>query len=82
MRAHCSRRSAGQTAPEAWRGALPLTYRLGPGPATVHLKLEFDFAQKPLYDVIATLVGPRAARPVGHPRQPSRRMGQRRGAIR
>jgi N-acetylated-alpha-linked acidic dipeptidase len=47
----------GQTAPEAWRGALPLTYRLGPGPATVHLKLEFDFAQKPLYDVIATLAG-------------------------
>ena len=47
----------GQTAPEAWRGALPLTYRLGPGPATVHLKLEFDFAQKPVYDVIATLAG-------------------------
>jgi len=47
----------GQTAPEAWRGALPLTYRLGPGAATVHLKLEFDFAQKPLYDVIARLAG-------------------------
>jgi N-acetylated-alpha-linked acidic dipeptidase len=47
----------GPTAPEAWRGALPLTYRLGPGPATVHLKLEFDFSQKPLYDVVATLVG-------------------------
>jgi N-acetylated-alpha-linked acidic dipeptidase len=47
----------GQTAPEAWRGALPLTYRLGPGPATVHLKVEFDFAQKPLYNVIARLAG-------------------------
>ena len=34
-----------------------MTYHLGPGPATVHLKLEFDFAQKPLYDVIATLKG-------------------------
>ena len=36
---------------------MPLTYRLGPGPATVHLKLEFDFAQKPLYNVIARLTG-------------------------
>jgi N-acetylated-alpha-linked acidic dipeptidase len=44
-------------APTAWRGALPITYRLGVGPATVHLKLEFDFSQKPIYDVIATLKG-------------------------
>ena len=47
----------GPMAPTAWRGALPITYRLGVGPATVHLKLEFDFSQKPIYDVIATLKG-------------------------
>src|SRR5262245_55328426 len=47
----------GQIAPETWRGALPLTYHIGPGPATVHLKVEFDFSQKPLYNVIARLAG-------------------------
>ena len=47
----------GPVAPEKWRGALPLTYHLGPGPATVRLKLAFDFSQKPIYDVIATLAG-------------------------
>ena len=47
----------GPVAPEKWRGALPLTYHLGPGPATVRLKLAFDFSQKPIYNVIATLTG-------------------------
>src|SRR5438552_4362642 len=47
----------GPVAPAAWRGALPITYHLGPGPATVHLKLEFDFTTVPLYDVIARLNG-------------------------
>ncbi len=47
----------GPVAPEAWRGALPLTYHLGPGPAAVHLKLDFDWKQTPLYDVIARLPG-------------------------
>ena len=47
----------GPVAPEQWRGALPLTYHLGPGPATVRLKLAFDFSQKPIYNVIATLTG-------------------------
>ncbi|HKR01505.1 MAG TPA: transferrin receptor-like dimerization domain-containing protein [Pyrinomonadaceae bacterium] len=47
----------GPVAPEDWRGALPLTYHLGPGPATVHLKLEFDWKTVPAYDVIAKLRG-------------------------
>ncbi len=47
----------GPVAPAAWRGALPITYHLGPGPATVHLKLEFDWDTKPAYDVIARLPG-------------------------
>ena len=29
----------GPVAPEAWRGALPITYHIGPGPAKVHLKV-------------------------------------------
>jgi N-acetylated-alpha-linked acidic dipeptidase len=48
---------AGPMAPEAWRGALPLPYHLGPGPATVHLQLAFDWKLVPALDVIATLRG-------------------------
>jgi N-acetylated-alpha-linked acidic dipeptidase len=47
----------GAVAPEAWRGALPLTYHLGPGPAKARLKLEFDWKQVPTYDVIARMAG-------------------------
>ncbi|MCU1266767.1 MAG: folate hydrolase [Acidobacteria bacterium] len=48
---------AGPLAPESWRGVLPLTYHLGPGPATVHLKLEFNWDRVPARDVIAKLRG-------------------------
>jgi N-acetylated-alpha-linked acidic dipeptidase len=47
----------GPVAPESWRGALPVTYHLGPGPARVHLTLAFDWKLAPLYNVIATLAG-------------------------
>ena len=47
----------GPVVPEAWRGALPITYHTGPGPATVHLKVDFDWSTKPLHDVIATIPG-------------------------
>jgi N-acetylated-alpha-linked acidic dipeptidase len=47
----------GPVAPQAWRGALPLTYHLGPGPATVRVHLEFDWNLEPAYNVIARLEG-------------------------
>ncbi len=47
----------GPVAPEAWRGALPFTYHMGPGTGIVHLKLEMDNSTRPLYDVIATIKG-------------------------
>jgi N-acetylated-alpha-linked acidic dipeptidase len=47
----------GPVAPAGWRGALPMTYHLGPGPAMVHLKVEFDFQMVTAYDVIARLEG-------------------------
>jgi N-acetylated-alpha-linked acidic dipeptidase len=47
----------GRVAPAAWRGGLPLTYHLGPGPAMVHLKVLSDWHQKTLYDVIAKIRG-------------------------
>jgi N-acetylated-alpha-linked acidic dipeptidase len=47
----------GPVAPEPWRGALPMTYHVGPGPAMVHLKLEFDWKLATTYNVIAKLRG-------------------------
>jgi N-acetylated-alpha-linked acidic dipeptidase len=47
----------GPVAPENWRGALPITYRVGPGPSVVHLQVASNWDIKPIYDVIATLRG-------------------------
>src|SRR6202163_3975062 len=33
----------GQVAPEGWRGSLPQTYKVGPGPAKVHLKVQSNW---------------------------------------
>ncbi|MBX7126789.1 MAG: M28 family peptidase, partial [Cyclobacteriaceae bacterium] len=48
---------SGPVAPERWRGALPITYHVGPGPAKVHLKLQFNWDLVDCYDVIAKLKG-------------------------
>lgn len=48
---------SGPVAPEAWRGALPITYHLGAGPSRVHLAVSFEWKTRPLYDVIATIPG-------------------------
>ena len=47
----------GPVAPASWRGGLPVTYHIGPGPAKVHLKVEFEWELKPAYNVIATMKG-------------------------
>ena len=47
----------GAVAPQSWRGGLPITYHIGPGPAKVHLKLEFDWQLTPAHNVIATMKG-------------------------
>ena len=47
----------GPVAPENWRGALPITYHIGPGKTKVHLKVEFNWDMVPLYDVIAKIHG-------------------------
>ena len=47
----------GPVAPESWRGALPVTYRLGPGSAVVHMNVVMDNATRPLYNVIARIPG-------------------------
>lgn len=48
---------AGPVAPGEWRGGLPLTYHIGPGPAKVHLKLEFDWKLAPTHNVVAKMRG-------------------------
>jgi N-acetylated-alpha-linked acidic dipeptidase len=48
----------GPMAPPAWRGALGISYHIGPGPGKVHLKVKSDWMPlKPLYDVIAKIPG-------------------------
>jgi N-acetylated-alpha-linked acidic dipeptidase len=47
----------GPVAPEPWRGALPITYHLGPGSTIVHMNVVMDNATRPLYDVIARIPG-------------------------
>ena len=47
----------GRVAPESWRGNLPITYKIGPGPAKVHLKLAFNWNRVIINDVVARLQG-------------------------
>jgi N-acetylated-alpha-linked acidic dipeptidase len=47
----------GPVAPENWRGALPITYHVGPGPAKVHLVVSSNWDHKTIYDVIARIPG-------------------------
>ena len=47
----------GPVAPPEWRGGLPITYRIGPGPATVRLQLAFDWNTVTAKNVVATRRG-------------------------
>jgi N-acetylated-alpha-linked acidic dipeptidase len=47
----------GPVAPQEWRGALPLTYHVGPGPAQAHIKLAFEWQNRPLHNVIVRIEG-------------------------
>ncbi len=47
----------GPVSPQSWRGALPITYHVGPSNEKIHLKLQFNWDQKAIYNVIAKLPG-------------------------
>ncbi|MDE3154037.1 MAG: M28 family peptidase, partial [Acidobacteriota bacterium] len=47
----------GPMAPESWRGALPIPYHVGPGPAKVHLMVKFNWNVVSAYDVVARIPG-------------------------
>ncbi len=48
---------AGPVAPAPWRGALPITYHVGPGPARVHLVVKSNYQVVPAYDVVVKIPG-------------------------
>jgi N-acetylated-alpha-linked acidic dipeptidase len=50
-------RLQGQVAPEGWRGALPITYHVGPGPARVRMTLRMDYGQRRLINVVGRIPG-------------------------
>ncbi len=43
--------------PEGWRGALPITYRVGPSAPKVHLMVKSEWSLKTAYDVVAMMKG-------------------------
>ena len=47
----------GEVAPEEWRGGLPITYHIGPGPARVRMQARFNWDMVTAYNVIARLEG-------------------------
>jgi uncharacterized protein len=47
----------GPPVPPGFQGALPFTYRLGPGPVTVRLDVQMDASRRPIRDIIATIPG-------------------------
>ncbi len=47
----------GVEAPASWRGGLPITYRVGAGPASVRLRVQMDDAVRPIWTVVGRLAG-------------------------
>jgi N-acetylated-alpha-linked acidic dipeptidase len=47
----------GPMAPREWVGGLPISYHVGPGKTKVHLKVNFNWDMKEIYDVIARIPG-------------------------
>ncbi len=50
----------GPVAPPGWRGALPFTYHIGPGPTKVHVKVQSEWSLKDVHNVIAMMPGSEA----------------------
>ena len=69
----------GPVVPEAWRGGLPITYRIGPGPAKVHLKVFSNWQMQAALRRHRENSRLAISRRVGASRQSSRRLGERRG---
>ncbi len=47
----------GPEAPDAWKGGLPITYRVGAGPAVVQMRLRMDDEVRPIWTVTGEIRG-------------------------
>jgi putative CocE/NonD family hydrolase len=50
-------RLEGPPVPSGFQGALPFTYRLGPGPVTVRLAVQMDAGRRPIRNIVGTIAG-------------------------
>jgi N-acetylated-alpha-linked acidic dipeptidase len=51
------RHVGGEAVPEEWQGGLPVTYHIGPGPARVEVHVEYDYAQRTIWNVFGKIAG-------------------------
>tara|TARA_B100001173_G_scaffold247068_1_gene217468 strand:- start:1130 stop:3406 length:2277 start_codon:yes stop_codon:yes gene_type:complete len=47
----------GPVVPDSWKGGLPITYHIGPGPTKVNLHLEFDWSLRTAYNPVGRMTG-------------------------
>jgi N-acetylated-alpha-linked acidic dipeptidase len=51
------RHIAGPVVPGEWQGGLPLAYHIGPGPARIEMHVEYDYQQRPVWNVFGKVIG-------------------------
>jgi N-acetylated-alpha-linked acidic dipeptidase len=47
----------GAVVPDAWQGALPFRYHVGPGEVSVHMAVKMDYERRIIWDVIGKIKG-------------------------
>ena len=56
-RAGAPRRAAGTRSAAAWKGGLPIAYRVGAGPAIVRMRVQMDNQVRPIWTVTGRITG-------------------------
>lgn len=51
------RHIGGDVVPAEWQGGLPLAYHIGPGPAEIEIDVQFDYQQRPVWNVFGRVPG-------------------------
>lgn len=51
------KRIGGADVPQAWQGALPFRYHIGPGPVRLNVEIEVEYAVREIWDVMGILPG-------------------------
>lgn len=47
----------GDVVPAEWQGGLPLAYHMGPGPARIEIDVQYDYQERPVWNVFGKVVG-------------------------